>query len=252
MQDRSNTLHCKQECWPILLHDTPEIEYRQFLYNFRSTSYEQSFVLGMWWSQLKSVSVRFGHCVSNPSDADLPRDHSSFCWTAIYRCMHISNTKSDDISRSHLTFNIIQTSRNSYSGCNSLLLRGKRRTETSDEWELYAMNSRSEFHVNESVNPSDFGFALNCRIPTTFEFGFELRHTPCLYDILSHHAVLSVIYAMLDLKFICPSEIAQIWHGTTKCNANVWNSLPDAIRRNSSQATFKHSLKTHFYTQCFH
>jgi len=30
-----------------------------------------------------------------------------------------------------------------------------------------------------------------------------------------------------------------------------WNSLPDAIRRSSSLAVFKRSLKTYFYTQCF-
>jgi len=31
----------------------------------------------------------------------------------------------------------------------------------------------------------------------------------------------------------------------------AWNSLPDAIRRSSSLAVFKRSLKTYFYTQCF-
>ena len=30
------------------------------------------------------------------------------------------------------------------------------------------------------------------------------------------------------------------------------NSLPDAIRRSSSLAVFKRSLKTYFYTQCFY
>jgi len=65
----------------------------------------------MWWRHLKFASVRFGFCVSNPSDsdADLPDDHSLFCWIAIYRCLYMLNTKSDDISRSYLAFNIIQT-----------------------------------------------------------------------------------------------------------------------------------------------
>ena len=31
----------------------------------------------------------------------------------------------------------------------------------------------------------------------------------------------------------------------------AWNSLPDAIRRSPSLATFKRSSKTHFYVQCF-
>jgi len=32
----------------------------------------------------------------------------------------------------------------------------------------------------------------------------------------------------------------------------AWNSLPDAIRRSSSMAIFKQSLKTHCYSQCFY
>jgi len=32
----------------------------------------------------------------------------------------------------------------------------------------------------------------------------------------------------------------------------AWNSLPDAIHRSPSLATFKRSLKTHFYIQCFY
>ena len=39
-----------------------------------------------------------------------------------------------------------------------------------DECELYATNGKSEFHVNESVNPSDFGCAENFQSLTTFEF----------------------------------------------------------------------------------
>ena len=47
------------------------------------------------------------------------------------------NTKSDDMSRSHLGVNIIQTSRNCYSVCCiCLFLRGKRRTAVNDEWAL--------------------------------------------------------------------------------------------------------------------
>jgi len=30
---------------------------------------------------------------------------------------------------------------------------------SEDEWEFYATSDKSEFDVNESVNPSDFGFA---------------------------------------------------------------------------------------------
>jgi len=120
----------------------------------------------MWWSQLKSASIRFGFCVSNPSDSNLPCNHCCLCcslklsynymekkshatlvfvlvlliityyihrhifrtskhwnhWTAIYRCLYILNTKSDDISQSHSAFNIIQTSRNSYTMCTCLLM----------------------------------------------------------------------------------------------------------------------------------
>jgi len=32
---------------------------------------------------------------------------------------------------------------------------------------------------------------------------------------------------------------------------STWNSLPDVIRRSSSVAVFKRSLKTHFYIQSF-
>ena len=31
----------------------------------------------------------------------------------------------------------------------------------------------------------------------------------------------------------------------------VWNTLPDAIRRCSSPDSFKRSLKTHLYIQCY-
>ena len=102
-----------------------------------------------------------GFCVSNPSDSDddLPHDHSMFHWIAIYWCLHVLNTKSDDISRSYSAFNIIRTSRNSYSMCICLFMRSKRPTAMNDEWELYATNESSESEVNESVNPSHFGFA---------------------------------------------------------------------------------------------
>jgi len=100
-------------------------------------------------------------------------------WIAIYRCLYILNTTLDDMSRFHLAFSIIQTSVNSYSMCICLLPHDKRQTAMSDEWELYATNDKSRFDINESVNSSRFGFAQNCRILTTFEFGFELRHIPC-------------------------------------------------------------------------
>ena len=35
-------------------------------------------------------------------------------------------------------------------------------------------------NLNESENPSDFGFAKNCRNPTTFGFRFVLLHIPGL------------------------------------------------------------------------
>jgi len=40
--------------------------------------------------------------------------------------------------------------------------------------------SKCESDVNVSENPSDFGFAKNCGIPTTFafEFEFKLQHIP--------------------------------------------------------------------------
>ena len=158
---------------------------RQSSNELHSTMYwgTSVYYLGMWWSQVKPASGGLGCCVSNPSDADLPRDHSLFCWTAIYRCLHILNTKFDDISRSHAAFNIIQTSRNSYSVCVCicLLLHGTRQTVMNDEWELYATNGVSKSDVNEFVNPQDFGSVQNCGILTLlstdlFKVGFELRH----------------------------------------------------------------------------
>jgi len=41
-----------------------------------------------------------------------------------------------------------------------------------DKWELYAMKGKTESDADDFENPSDFGFAENCRISTTF--GFEL------------------------------------------------------------------------------
>jgi len=45
------------------------------------------------------------------------------------------------------------------------------------------MEVESESEVNESENSSDFRFAKNCLNPTTFGFGFKLRHEPstCVY-----------------------------------------------------------------------
>jgi len=37
---------------------------------------------------------------------------------------------------------------------------------------------KRNLNPNESENPLDFGLAKNCRNPTTFEFGFEIRHIP--------------------------------------------------------------------------
>ena len=78
---------------------------------------------------------------------------------SVCRKMTILNAKSDDISRSHSVFSIIQTSRNSYSMCICLLLHGKGRMATNDKWELYEMNSKSEFGINNSVYPLDFWLA---------------------------------------------------------------------------------------------
>jgi len=39
-------------------------------------------------------------------------------------------------------------------------------------------SQKSESEVNGSENPSDFGFAKNCLILTTFGFEFKLRHIP--------------------------------------------------------------------------
>jgi len=36
---------------------------------------QQSLLLGMCWSQLKSASVRFGFCISSPSDANSDLSH---------------------------------------------------------------------------------------------------------------------------------------------------------------------------------
>jgi len=77
-------------------------------------------------------------------------------WIAIYRCLYILNTKSIDISQSHSAFNFIQSSRNSHSMCICLLWCSKQETAMNDEWELQATNGKSEFDVNESVNPPDF------------------------------------------------------------------------------------------------
>jgi len=43
----------------------------------------------------------------------------------------------------------------------------------NDERELYATNDKSEFDLSESVNQSDFRFAKNCQILTTFELVFK-------------------------------------------------------------------------------
>ena len=115
---------------------------RQSSNELHSTMYWRTSVyyLGMWWSQVKPTSGGLGFCVSNPSDADLPHDHSLFCWTAIYRCLHILNTKLDDICRSHAAFNIIQTSRNSYSVCVCVhLFTSARHTTDGDEWWMRAL-----------------------------------------------------------------------------------------------------------------
>jgi len=55
---------------------------------------------------------------------------------------------------------------NSYSMWFCLLMHGKRQTAMNDEWKLYAIKGKSEPDSNSSVNPPDFGFAKNCRIPT--------------------------------------------------------------------------------------
>jgi len=111
---------------------------RQSSNELHSTMYwgTSVYYLGMWCSQVKPTSGGLGFCVSNRLDTDLPCDHSLFCWTAIYRCLHILNTKLDDISRSHAAFNIIQTSRNSYSvcACICLLLHGTRQTVMNESF----------------------------------------------------------------------------------------------------------------------
>ena len=38
----------------------------------------------------------------------------------------------------------------------------------------------------------------------------------------------------------------------TVARLRAWNNLPDAIRHSSSLATFKHSLKTHLFLNCFY
>jgi len=73
---------------------------------------------------------------------------------------------------------------------------------------------------------------------------------------------------------ICPVASAESWHRLRSASSadlimpatrrttmgdrafavaapRDWNSLPDAIRRSSSVAVFKRSLKTHFYIQSF-
>ena len=166
-------MHCCFVCWT-----SGKLEY---ITADRQT--DSTCRVGMWWSRVKSAyvaiqnlcfkSVRCRHgfqCLWSYDfmalykygyydDYYLPRDHSLFSWIAVYRCLHILNTKLDDISRSPSLYNIIQTSTNSYSVCICLLLHGNGRTPLSDEWEVYAMNSKSESDVNESVNPSQFGFA---------------------------------------------------------------------------------------------
>jgi len=121
----------------------------------QSSSQYLGLVQGMGQRQLKSAYV--GFCVSNllDSNVDLPCNHSSFHSMATHRCLCILNTKSDDISRSHSAFNIIHTSRNSHSMCICLFLHGKWRTVMNDEWKLYAMNGKSEYDVNETVNTYD-------------------------------------------------------------------------------------------------
>jgi len=42
-------------------------------------------------------------------------------------------------------------------------------TATNDERRLSKTEVEAESYVNESENPMDFGFAKNCRNPTTFD-----------------------------------------------------------------------------------
>jgi len=90
--------------------------------SFDASPLQWSRQIWMWQSQLKSASVGFGFCNLNPLDADLPRNHSLFHWIAVYWCLHILNTKSDDMSQSHLSFDNIQTSSNRCSMCICLLV----------------------------------------------------------------------------------------------------------------------------------
>jgi len=55
------------------------------------------------------------------------------------------------------------------------------------------MTIESESEVNESENPSDFGFVKNCQNPTTFGFRFELHHIPSFYTVYeySHFKILT-------------------------------------------------------------
>jgi len=48
----------------------------------------------------------------------------------------------------------------------------------NDECGLSKMKVEFQSDLNESVNLLDFGFVKNCRIPTTFKFGFKLHHNP--------------------------------------------------------------------------
>ena len=170
-------MHCCFVCWT-----SGKLEY---ITADRQT--DSTCRVGMWWSRVKSAyvaiqilcfkSVRCRHRFQCLWSYDLmalykygyydyyhyylPRDHSLFSWIAVYRCLHIL-TPNWTTYPGPLRCTILyrqQTSRNSYSVCICLLLHGNGRTAMSDEWEVYAINSKSESDVNESVNPPHFGFA---------------------------------------------------------------------------------------------
>jgi len=111
----------------------------------------------------------------------------------LHPCLYILNIKSDDISQSHQAFNIIQTSRNSYSM--SIWW-----TTMNGEWQLFMQRVQIR-RLNKSVNLWDFGCAENCGIPTTFEFGFKFRHILTTSKNKTQLTTCGALAARLRLSF---------------------------------------------------
>jgi len=110
----------------------------------------------------------------------------------------------------------------------------------SDEWwmRVYATKGKSEPVWKDSVNPSDFKFAKNCQIPTTFKFGFKLWHIPNLNWLLVIWTEWNVIgRSYRGLELLRWNEVDEI---ITSHNAQCQNGVglgPGKVKTVSSWFT---------------